>query len=156
MFFSAPSIEEYFTEINIPYDSEFLLVQSVSRNAKLSLTEVYQDHPSRTLQRHRVANWSSRGGFVWSPIPLFNRRDDLHNIVMRVGVSGEVSAALFVINVPTQQLFVFAYLTKYFNFIYRFILLSAQSAETRQHFVKLRMKYGIPYRINLILSKYNF
>lgn len=111
MFFSASSIEEYFTEINIPYDSEFILVQSVGRNAKLSLTEVYQDHPSRNLQRHRVANWSSGGGFIWSPIPLLNRRGDLHNIVVRVGVPGEVSDAPFVSNIPTQYLFVFAFST---------------------------------------------
>jgi hypothetical protein len=98
MFFSASSLEEYFTEINIPYDSEFILVQSVGRNAKLSLTEVYQDHPSRSLQRQSVANWSSGGGFTWSPIPLLNRRGDLHSIVVRVGVPEEVSAAPIVSN----------------------------------------------------------
>jgi hypothetical protein len=93
MFFSASSTEEYFTEINVPYDSEFLLVQSASRNDGLSLTEVYQNHPSRALQRHSVAIWSSAGGFVWSPTSLLVRRGDLHSTVVRVGVPGEVSVA---------------------------------------------------------------
>jgi hypothetical protein len=103
MFFSASSTEEYFTAINIPYDSEFLLVQSVDRNAELYLTEVYQDHPSRDFQRHRVANWSSASGFVWSPPSLLNRRGDLHGTVVRVGVPGEVRAAFFMMNTLTRH-----------------------------------------------------
>jgi hypothetical protein len=99
MFFSASSIDEYFKEINIPYDSEFLLVESGRMNAELSLTELYRNYPSGDLQRHRVANWSSSGGFIWSPTRMICRRGDLHGAVVRVGVPAEVSAGSFVINI---------------------------------------------------------
>jgi hypothetical protein len=152
MFFSASAIEEYFREINIPYDSEFILVQFIGRNVKISLTEIYHDHPSRNLQRHSLANWSFGGDFIWSPMPLLKRRGDLHSIVLRVGVPEEVSAERFVITISAKYLFVFTFSTKHLNFMFRFILLSALRAETTRH----RTKYGIFYKKNLILSKYNY
>jgi hypothetical protein len=40
--------------------------------------------------------------------------------------------------------------------MFRFILLSALSAETAHPFVELRTKYGTFYRKNLILGKYDY
>jgi hypothetical protein len=138
MFFSASSTEEYFTDINIPYDTEFLLVQCVGRNAELSLTEVYQDHPSRDLQRHSVANWSSASGFLWSPTSLLNRRGNLHGTVVRVGVPGEVSAASSVINTLTGQV---CRLNKIYSFCVQ--VFSAVSSKCRYQIPFCRTSYEI-------------
>jgi hypothetical protein len=62
MFFSASSVKEYFSEIKTPYDSKFLIGQFLSREGSrditLSLTEIRQEHPTRTLETHNVANWT--------------------------------------------------------------------------------------------------
>lgn len=61
-----------------------------SREISLSLIEIYQDHPTRSLQKQPAANWSSRSGLVWSAAPLLQRRADLHGISLRVGLTDEV------------------------------------------------------------------
>lgn len=95
MFLSASSIEEYLTEVKVPYDCEFLVGQSLSRKGiedfTISLKKIYQDHPSRTSKTHSVANWTSSDGLIWFQKSLLNRRGDLHDVVIRVGLPGEVN-----------------------------------------------------------------
>jgi hypothetical protein len=95
MFFSAPSIEIFFSNIKIPHDCEFFVTQPLINKDKredgLSLIEIYQDHPSRSLQKHLVALWTISGGLNWSAPLLIQRRANLHGISIRVGLIPEVS-----------------------------------------------------------------
>ncbi|KDR11384.1 glutamate receptor ionotropic, kainate 5-like [Zootermopsis nevadensis] len=93
MFISIASIEDFFFKIKMPYDCEFLVVRPVNKEQKggikLSLMEVYQDHPTKVPQQHPVAHWTTTGGFVWTATPLLQRRANLHGISLRVGVNSE-------------------------------------------------------------------
>ena len=95
MFFSAPSIENFFSNIKIPYDCEVFVTQPFINNDKredgLSIIEIYQDHPSRSLQKHLVAHWTVSGGLNWSASVLIQRRANLHGIPIRVGLTSDVS-----------------------------------------------------------------
>jgi hypothetical protein len=96
MFLSTVSTEQFFSKIKISYDCEFLVAQPLTKEEngeiKLSLEEVYQDHPSRALQKYPVAHWTSTSGFMWPASPLLKRRANLHGIAFRVGVVTEVKA----------------------------------------------------------------
>lgn len=98
MFISIASIEDFFFKIKMPYDCEFLVVRPVNKEQKggikLSLMEVYQDHPTKVPQQHPVAHWTTTGGFVWTATPLLQRRANLHGISLRVGVNSEVNDEL--------------------------------------------------------------
>ena len=95
MFFSAPSIENFFSNIKIPYDCEFFVTQPLINNDKtedgLSIIEIYQDHPSWSLQKHLVAHWTISDGLNWSASLLIQRRANLHGIPIRVGLISDVS-----------------------------------------------------------------
>jgi hypothetical protein len=95
MFFSAPSIETFFSNIKISYDCEFFVTQPLINKDKrehgLTLIEIYQEHPSRSLQKHLVAHWTVSGGLNWSAPLLIQRRAHLHGITIRVGLNSEVS-----------------------------------------------------------------
>jgi hypothetical protein len=95
LFFSAPSIDNFFSNIKIPHDCEFFVTQPFIGNDEkedgISITEIYQDHPSRSLQKHLVAHWTLSGGLNWSASLLIQRRADLHGISIRVGLNSKVS-----------------------------------------------------------------
>jgi hypothetical protein len=66
----------------------------------ISLIEIYQDQPTRSLQKQTVANWTSSSGLIWSAVPLLQRRADLHGISIRVGLYNEVNTG----HIPNLQL----------------------------------------------------
>jgi hypothetical protein len=84
---SATAVNDFFADVHIPLDCEFLVAQrsngTEDGDVKFSLTEVYRVHPTRPLQAHRVANWSSASGFTWSTIPACHRRRDFQGIVLK-------------------------------------------------------------------------
>jgi hypothetical protein len=110
LFFSTPSIETFFSNIKIPRDCEFLVTQPLTmdqdREISLSLIEIYQDHPNRSLEKQPVANWTSSSGLIWSAAPLLQRRADLQGISIRVGLTNEVNTGQ-ILNLQLQNLFRF-------------------------------------------------
>ena len=116
MFFSAPSIENFFSNIKIPLDCEFFVTQTLINNDKredgLSIIEIYQDHPSRSLQKHLVAHWTVSGGLNWSAALLNQRKANLHGISIRVGLTTNVSTTT-ACNLLTHILLNFAVLQPY-------------------------------------------
>lgn len=79
-------MEEFFADIYIPFDSEFLVAQHSSGvdndNCEVSLTEVYRVRDTLPLQQNRVANWSAVSGLSWTTVHLHQRRD-LQGVVIR-------------------------------------------------------------------------
>jgi hypothetical protein len=116
MFFYTPSIEKFFSNITLPYDCEFFVTQplvvNLGRETSLSLIEMYQDHPTRSLQKEPVATWTSSSGLAWSAVPLLKRRADLHGTAIRVGVSNEVDNGP-VLNSPLRSLLKFGTMVMY-------------------------------------------
>jgi hypothetical protein len=88
------SLEEYFSDTNIPLSCEFLVAQpsngTKGRDLEVSLTEIFHVHPSRPLQTHRIGTWSSSKGFTWSRMPFVERRGDLQGILIESGIHSKV------------------------------------------------------------------
>jgi hypothetical protein len=76
---SITSLEDFFADIYIPFDCEFLVAQrsngTEDGDLEVSLTEVYNVHPTRPLQINPVARWSYNIGLiVWCLLPWQKRR----------------------------------------------------------------------------------
>jgi hypothetical protein len=87
------SLEEFFVDIDIPLDCEFLVAQRSGRaeeECDVSLTEVYNLQPSRQVQTNFVAKWSSKDGLKWSEVSFFERRGDLRGISLKSAMIHDV------------------------------------------------------------------
>jgi hypothetical protein len=58
------SLEQFFTDINIPFDCQFLVAQPQSDHV-VALTEVFRVSPTHLLQTYRFGNWTAGGGLSW-------------------------------------------------------------------------------------------
>jgi hypothetical protein len=79
------SLEEFFTDINIPFDCEFLVAQPQNGDV-VALTEVYRVSPSLPLQTYRFGSWSPGGGLTWPSQGFYQRRSKLKGLVLRTAV----------------------------------------------------------------------
>jgi hypothetical protein len=93
----ATSVEQLFSDVDIPFDSEFLVAQTSSAlsngSSAMSLTEVYKVQSTSPLHKNLVANWSSESGLSWTTAPLHQRRD-LQGVIMRCVFLPEVRLPL--------------------------------------------------------------
>jgi hypothetical protein len=97
------SLEKFFTGINIPFNSEFLVAQPDDH--VVVLTEVYRVSPTLPLQTYRFGNWTPDGGLTWPSQGFYHRRNNLqgHTIrATRVNVSRKLSVYVKVKVVPKQ------------------------------------------------------
>jgi hypothetical protein len=83
---SNSSLEEFFADINIPFDCEFLVAQPEGDNA-VGLTEVYRVGPTLTLQTYCFGNWTPGGGLTWPSLKLYQRRNNLQGLVLKIGAA---------------------------------------------------------------------
>jgi hypothetical protein len=86
------SLEQFFTDINIPFDCQFLVAQPQSDHVVV-LTEVYRVSPTLPLQTYRFGNWSPGGGLIWPSQGFYVRRKDLNGFKIhatRTSVSGNL------------------------------------------------------------------
>jgi len=58
------SLEQFFTDINIPFDCQFLVAQPQSDHVDV-LTEVYRVSPTLPLQTYCFGNWTAGGSLAW-------------------------------------------------------------------------------------------
>lgn len=75
------SIEEVFSQINIPLDCEFLVAQRHKEEVQLS--EVYRVHASYPLEVHRLGSWSRAEGLQWTSGHILQRRGNLRGLLLR-------------------------------------------------------------------------
>ena len=84
---TSTSLEQFFTDINIPFDCQFLVAQPKSDHVVV-LTEVYRVNPKLPLQTYRFGNWTAGGGLTWSSESLYKRRNNLQGALIKAGVKG--------------------------------------------------------------------
>lgn len=93
-FDSMTSLEEFFADIYIPLDSEFVVARSSNGtedgDSGISVVEVYNPHPNQPLRENTVATWSSGEGLIWTPVSFFDRRGDLQGISLKCVMVKEV------------------------------------------------------------------
>lgn len=75
------TLESFFTHINIPIDSEFLVV--LRRDDHIVLKEVYRVSPAHPLQTYHFGNWTVDGGLIGPAVGLYNRRNNLQGLVLK-------------------------------------------------------------------------
>jgi hypothetical protein len=91
---SITSLEDVFSDIYIPFDCEFLVAQrsngTEDGDLEVSLTEVYNAHPTRPLQINPIARWISNSGLTWYEFSFFERRADLQGISLKSEIIHDV------------------------------------------------------------------
>jgi hypothetical protein len=78
------SLEQFFTDINIPFDCQFLVAQPQGDHVFV-LTEVYRVSPTLPLQTYRFGNWTAGGGLTWPSQGLYRRRNNVQGLLLRIG-----------------------------------------------------------------------
>jgi hypothetical protein len=76
------SLEQFFTDIDIPFDCQFLVAQPQTDHAVV-LTEVYRVSPTLPLQTYSFGNWTAGGGFTWPSQGLYRKRNNLQRHTIR-------------------------------------------------------------------------
>jgi hypothetical protein len=88
------SLEDFFTDIYIPLDCEFLVAQrsngTEDGDLEVSLREVYNIHPTRPLQIYTVAKWISKNGLTYSEVSFLQTTAELHGISLKTAVFNDV------------------------------------------------------------------
>jgi hypothetical protein len=87
------SLEQFFTDINIPFDCQFLVAQPQVDHVVV-LTEVYRVSPTLPLQKYCFGNWAAGGGLTWPSQGLYRRRNNLEGHIIR-GTHIKVSRNFF-------------------------------------------------------------
>ncbi|KAJ9574389.1 hypothetical protein L9F63_012947 [Diploptera punctata] len=76
-------MEEFFEDINIPFDCEFFMAQR--NNNYIVLTEVYRVSSTSSLHTHHFGNWNLHDGFSHTNDTFYQRRSNLHGFVIKTG-----------------------------------------------------------------------
>jgi hypothetical protein len=79
------SLEHFFTDINIPFDCQFLVAQP-QRDQVVVMTEVYRVSPTLPLQTYRFGNWTAGRGLTWPSQDLYERRNNLQGYELKAGI----------------------------------------------------------------------
>jgi hypothetical protein len=86
-------LEQFFTDINIPFDCQFLVAQPQG-DYVVVLTEVYRVSPKLPLQTYSFGNWTAADGLTWPSQGLYRRRNNLNGNVIQ-GTRLNVSRNMF-------------------------------------------------------------
>ncbi|KAJ9595865.1 hypothetical protein L9F63_012946, partial [Diploptera punctata] len=78
-------IKEFFRNVNISFDCEFLVAQR--EDGHFVLTEVYRISATLPLETYRFGTWSSTTGLDCSRIGLYRRRNNLGGLVLPTAVT---------------------------------------------------------------------
>jgi hypothetical protein len=123
---SITSMEDFFSDIYILLDCEFLVAQrsngTEDGDLEVSLTEMYNVHPTRPLHINPVARWRSNSGITWSEFSFLERRGDLQGISLKSGMVHDVCNKLKVWwekDVAIKyEIILFSYETKPVDFVW--------------------------------------
>ncbi|KAJ9598771.1 hypothetical protein L9F63_026692, partial [Diploptera punctata] len=83
--FLTTSISQFYSDIYIPYDCEFLIAQ-LSNQKIVTLSEVYRVHSTSELNVLPVANWNPISQLNWTANEFNERRQDLRGLVIKAAV----------------------------------------------------------------------
>jgi len=76
------SLEQFFIDINIPFDCQFLVAQPHSDQVVV-LTEVYRISSTLPLQKNCFGNWTAGGGLTWPSQGFYMRRKNLKGLTIQ-------------------------------------------------------------------------
>jgi hypothetical protein len=76
------SLEQFFTDINFPFDCQFLVAQPQSDHVVV-LTEVYRVSATLPLQTYSFGNWTAGGGLTSHLQGIYMRRKNLNGFTIQ-------------------------------------------------------------------------
>ena len=87
------SLEQFFMDINIPFDCQFLVAQPQNDHIVV-LNEVYRVSPTLPLQTYCFGNWTVGGGLTWHSQGFYMRRKNLKGLTFQA-IKANVSGNLY-------------------------------------------------------------
>jgi len=78
-----PNLDELFTDVDIPFNCEFLVAYPESDF--VALTEVYRTSSDHPLLKYHFGKWTPHGGLTWPLASLYQRRNNLQGITLKTG-----------------------------------------------------------------------
>jgi hypothetical protein len=91
LFLTEGNINSFFTDINVPFNCEFLVARPAA--ASVSLSEVYRVADGMPLNDIHFGRWSFMSGLVNVQTSIYKRRSDLQGTVINA-VTVDVSESL--------------------------------------------------------------
>ncbi|KAJ4427788.1 hypothetical protein ANN_25441 [Periplaneta americana] len=82
---NSNQLEDFFANVNIPFDCEFLVAQPQGDGSAV-LTEVYRISPTMPLRAEYFGNWTSRDGLACTTAALYDRRRNLKGLHLKAGI----------------------------------------------------------------------
>jgi hypothetical protein len=76
-------LETLFADIYVPFDCIFLVAREDLKGT-LTVMEVYRVSRSAPLLIHQLAVWSPKFGLLWDKRSLYERRNNLHGVTLKV------------------------------------------------------------------------
>jgi hypothetical protein len=85
LLFSDQSItlESLFTDVYVPFDCLFLVARE-DQKGNVTLLEVYRLNRTTPLLSLQLAVWSPKFGLLWDKRLLYERRNNLHGVTLKV------------------------------------------------------------------------
>lgn len=83
-FQEGTSIENFFSDIYVPLDCIFLIIQKINDTDTYTVTEVYHISKGRELIISTFGTWSENEGLSITKLALYQRRGNLHGQLIRV------------------------------------------------------------------------
>ncbi|PSN34367.1 Ionotropic receptor 141 [Blattella germanica] len=83
LYLSTWSIEDYFKDVDIPFDCLFLVAEEHGNNS-VRITEVYRIYPSLPLSFNTFCTWKNGEGLSCSKYSMMMRRNTLQGLDMKI------------------------------------------------------------------------
>ncbi|PSN34591.1 hypothetical protein C0J52_19840 [Blattella germanica] len=98
-------------EASIPFSSEFLIAQEIGVN-RFTLKEVYHVNSCLPQNVQTFAQWTPTYGLIWQNKGLYQRRSNLKNVVINVGINVFFGSFELIQTQLKQYIYDFKYKTK--------------------------------------------
>jgi hypothetical protein len=76
-------LESLFIDVYVPFDCLFLVARE-DRKGNVTLLEVYRVNRTSPLLSFQLAVWSPKFGLLWNKRSLYERRNNLHGVALKV------------------------------------------------------------------------
>ncbi|PSN40369.1 Ionotropic receptor 124 [Blattella germanica] len=81
MTLSVGSTEQYFTDINVPFNCEFFVART---GVSVTLSEVYRASKNKPVQTFYYGRWNNVSGLISDKPSIYIRRTDMEGVVLNV------------------------------------------------------------------------
>ncbi|KAM0730699.1 putative glutamate receptor [Formica fusca] len=111
-FDNTNNLTDFFFDVYVPFDSKFMVAQSINETDKEIITEVYQVYKDKELRLDRFGVWDPEEGLKGPPYGLYLRRNDLFGHNLRVASLQDPPVSLFHRNEKNEVIGIYGFFGK--------------------------------------------